>query len=263
MQCDSHDPESRVLDPALMLCLVFALPAFSMWKSLRQPMTAATPRTTRYMRMMIRISVLLLILALDWYITRRPLAGLGLDVPVSPYGQIGLAIAAALLGAVVISSGFEARRLSGDKLAAFKRKLESNDLLPRTAAETIRFALLSVIVGVGWEVLYRGFLLWYLAPIIGTLAAIAVAAVAYGLAHGYKSRGQLAGSIASAFVFTIAYAVTHSLWWLMVVHTFIGLSGGLSSYRMFKPVPSGTESALASESADQVSASVAQPSRSP
>jgi membrane protease YdiL (CAAX protease family) len=71
---------------------------------------------------------------------------------------------------------------------------------------------------VGWEILYRGFLLWFLSPYIGIAGAICLASFAYGLARGYQGRRQLVGSIASAFAFTVAFAITRSLWWLMLLH---------------------------------------------
>jgi len=70
----------------------------------------------------------------------------------------------------------------------------------------------------GWEVLYRGFLLQLLPPIIGLPFAIVASALAYGIAHGYKNPKELIASIISAFIFTIAYAWTHSIWWLILIH---------------------------------------------
>lgn len=95
-------------------------------------------------------------------------------------------------------------------------------MLPRTAVE-LRWATVFVVAaGTGWEILYRGFLLWVLIPLIGVVGAVCVAAIAYGLAHGFKSRGQLIGSLGMSFAFTVAFALTGSLWWLMLLHVFAG-----------------------------------------
>lgn len=75
----------------------------------------------------------------------------------------------------------------------------------------------------GWEILYRGFIL-LLTPNTGLPIAITISALAYGIAHGYRSPKQLIASIVSAFAFTIAYALTHSLWWLIVIHAGLPLS---------------------------------------
>lgn len=48
--------------------------------------------------------------------------------------------------------------------------------------------------------------------------AVVLAAVSYGAGHGYKSFKQFAGSIGVSLAFTIGYALTGSLWWLIVLH---------------------------------------------
>ena len=63
------------------------------------------------------------------------------------------------------------------------------------------------------------------------MAAVCIAALTYGAAHGYKNRTQFVASVISAFVFTIAFVLTGSLWWLMLIHTAIGIAGGIGSYK--------------------------------
>ena len=79
--------------------------------------------------------------------------------------------------------------------------------------------------------LYRGFLLWWLTPLVGIIGAVVLASLAYGLAHGWKSRWEGLGSIASAFLFTIGFAVTGSLWWLIAIHTGLPLIALLANWR--------------------------------
>lgn len=73
-------------------------------------------------------------------------------------------------------------------------------------------------IGIGWELLYRGFLLLALAPWLGTWGAVVLAAVAYGAAQGYKSPGQLTGS----------------LWWLMLLHVAMPLTAPLYYFKMMR-----------------------------
>lgn len=56
------------------------------------------------------------------------------------------------------------------------------------------------------------------APVTGHPLAVALAAVSYGAGHGYKNPKQFFGSIAASFAFTIGYAVSGNLWWLIVLH---------------------------------------------
>lgn len=230
-----------MIEFALAACLIFVLPARAIWKSLRKPIPLQSNRAARYARSSGLVVILLLVLGGDWWWSGRPWAGLGFDLPLSARGEAGLIIAVLLIVVLLAVAQVSERRLSAEKRAAQRAKLAGNELLPRSAGELRGFLLLALLVGAGWEVLYRGFLLWVLSPLVGMVAAVCVAALAYGLAHGYKSRGQLLGSIVSAFAFTIAFAVTHSLWWLMLLHTFFAMYGGFTSYRMFR----GNESKLA------------------
>jgi hypothetical protein len=61
-----------------------------------------------------------------------------------------------------------------------------------------------------WELLYRGYLLWLLPPLMGMPAAVILAAVAYGLGHGASDWRSVAGATVSSFLFTIAYALSGS-----------------------------------------------------
>ncbi len=221
---------SATLGFALTVCLVLVLPALQLRKSLHQPLTPSPPRMARYLRAILRAVIPLLFLAIDVWWSARPLASLGLDFPVSPRGKLGLVVAVVLIAGLSLTAWLQMRRLAGATLAAYRAKLADNDMFPHSTKELVVFVILALVVGIAWEVLYRGFLLLVLTPLVGLTGAICTAALAYGIAHGYKSRWQFLGSIASAFAFTIAYALTHSLWWLMLLHVFMGVFGGSISY---------------------------------
>jgi membrane protease YdiL (CAAX protease family) len=104
-------------------------------------------------------------------------------------------------------------------------------LLPQTGAEFCPFLVMSVVLGAGWELLYRGYLLWWLEPRVGMAGAILVAAAAYGVGHGFTNIRQFAGSLLAALVFTVAYAATQSLWWLMLIHVGLPLLAAAAQAR--------------------------------
>jgi membrane protease YdiL (CAAX protease family) len=110
------------------------------------------------------------------------------------------------------------KRLSADKRAEHEAKAAQSGMLPQSGPEKAAFALFGLFAGFGWELLYRGFLLMVLVPVLGLPGAVILAALAYGIGHGYQDRAQFIGSIVASFLFTIAYALTGSLWWLMVLH---------------------------------------------
>jgi membrane protease YdiL (CAAX protease family) len=145
--------------------------------------------------------------------------------------MIGLAVAVALVVVLAVVAIITKRKHKGRNNDKAADRFAKNQLLPRTRHELTLFLVFALLAGCGWELLYRGFLIWFLVPYVGTMVAICIAALAYGAAHGYKSRKQFLASIISAFAFTVAFVLTGSLWWLMLIHTAAGFAGGFASYR--------------------------------
>lgn len=207
----------------LGLLLVVALPVRALRNSLSDKPRRS--RTRRYLATATEIAALLLGLGLIVYLHDMGLADLGLTWPPARAGLIGLVIAAVLiiglLGSVVFA---KPKRGSA-------REQEAMAGLPQSRNEALAYLAFTPFAGFGWEILYRGFLLWWLTPLTGIVGAVVIASIAYGLAHGWKSRAEGLGSILSAFLFTIGYAVTGSLWWLMAVHTALPLIGLLAVQR--------------------------------
>lgn len=231
-----------MLDGILAGLLIVVVPAWAMWRSLRAR-GATTNRMRRYLVSGLLIAALLGLLCFDWIYAQRPPASLGLDIPLSSGGEIGLLIAGALFLVAAVAGGIKS--LKGKTAADRKQQRnDGNDILQRDRRELTSFLCLSLLLGGGWELLYRGFLVWFLVPLTGTVGAVCVAALAYGAAHGYQGRKQFIGSIVSAFIFTIAFVLSGSLWWLMIVHTAAAVAGGLSSYRMAARTKTGREPCL-------------------
>jgi len=223
------------LDLLLTLYLLIELPRRQLWRSLRPSAVPPTPRVQRYHKNIVHIALPLVALAASMWWGGRSTADIGLDLPRSGSGLWCLVVSALVLLAMHVGGELWERSLTPDKRAAqqakIREQLKSNDSSPRSAEELRAFMLLSLFVGCGWELLYRGFLLLVLPPVTGVAGAVILSAAAYGAAHGYDSIKQFTASVVSAFLFTIAYALTHSLWWLMLIHTALGLIGALASYR--------------------------------
>jgi membrane protease YdiL (CAAX protease family) len=220
------------LELALALYLVVVLPGQALWQSLQPATKPKRPRLAAYRASIVRIVILLAILAALMWWSGRPAAALGLALPMSTAGAWGVIAAGILLSVMSIGGWLWERKLSGEKLAQYQAKLEkAGDSMPQTEQELKAFMLLTVFIGCGWELLYRGFLMMVLTPVIGTASAVALAAIAYGAAHGYQGRGQFIGSIVSAFLFTIGYVATGSLWWLMLLHTLLPIYSAVQYHR--------------------------------
>ncbi len=178
----------------------------------------------RYAITSVEIAALLAGLVLVAFLTGMTARDLGLGWPPPRAGQIGLALAAVILGGVAAAVLVMAPSKSPREQSAMAE-------LPSGRREMRLFLLFGLAAGFGWEVLYRGFVLWWLTPLFGLTGAVVAASIAYGLAHGWKSWGQGLGSIGSAFLFTIGFAATGSLWWLIAIHCGLPLVALLAGWR--------------------------------
>jgi len=220
-----------MLPPAMLNILLAAYllivsPAFNLWRSLR-PKSNKPPRALmlRYWSMSWQVLVLLAVLWAGSWQAGYTLRDIGFDLPLSRAGLWGLCFAVLLLGGLWVAANVIERRKTPEARAESERKLlDSSFPWPRNGSETLAFVISMSIMTAAWEILYRGFVLLLLTPSTGMPLAIAISALAYGIGHGYTNPKQLIASIVSAFVFTIAYAVTHSLWWLIVIHAGLPLT---------------------------------------
>ena len=103
-------------------------------------------------------------------------------------------------------------------------------ITPRSRREFIVFLLVAITAGVWEELLYRGFLLWFLVPYVGLIAALVLSSLIFGVGHVYQGWRGIPRTAAIGLIFAIAYAWSGSLWWVMLAHTILDIYGGIISY---------------------------------
>lgn len=212
-----------LLDHILAILLLIVVPIRALWRS-RPGRPASGTKIIRYISTIGLVTGLLALLTASWLMTGRSAQALGLAAPTSTPSLIGLGIAVVIFIALFLGKNKKPKPSQMGEIEAAQR-----DLFPETPKETRLFLFLCLAVGGGWEILYRGFLLYYLPSMTGLLGAVIIAAVAYGAAHGFKNQRQFVGSIVSALAFTIAYVATSNLWWLMLIHIGVMLIGAAAS----------------------------------
>ena len=168
------------------------------------------------------MAVLWLLLAAGlglWFGTGRPPAGLGLVLVGSPFLAAGvlvtLACAGLLLAQVCAASLAESRVLERYR-SGFGRM---RALVPHDVRELRFFYALSFTAGVVEEILWRGYLIGYLAVFMPLWLASIVATVAFGLAHAYQGLEALPRITLVGALFTLLYVATGSLLLPIVLHT--------------------------------------------
>lgn len=211
-----------MLDHLLAILLLLVFPARALWRS-RCGRIASETKIARYTTTVGMVAGMLALLTSIWLIKGRSSSELGLNAPTTAPSLVGLGVSVVILAALTLSKP-KMSAPSGADVQAARR-----EIMPETTGEIRLFLLLCLAVGCGWEILYRGFLLMYLHPITGLSGAVIISALAYGAAHGFKTVKQFVASIVSALAFTIGYAMTSNLWWLMLLHTGLMVLGALAS----------------------------------
>lgn len=164
-----------------------------------------------------------------WIGLRRPLAALGLGAQPSPR-FLGVCAVIVVLTVLVLWQRTQALR-DDAALASVRARLRHVErMLPRSPTELRWFYWLSATAGVCEELLYRGYLIAYLATWLPAPAAAAVAALVFGIGHSYQgARGVLTTTAAGA-ILGFAYLVSGSLLPGMVAHALGDAHSGHLAY---------------------------------
>ena len=185
----------------------------------------------RYWQTIVRGWLVALLVLLAWRALGRPFAQLGLDVPVGFRGLMGFVavVAATLAGAIQL---FRLKSLTPEQMDRAKKAIAGVKITPTTRTELAVFILVALSAGVWEELLYRGFLIWFLAPLAGVIGAIVLSSFVFGLGHIYQGARRALLTALIGALFATAFVFTSSLWWLMAAHALIDIYGGSIAFRV-------------------------------
>ena len=193
-----------------------------------------------------------------WWGTDRGWEELGLGQPAASsawYSILILFLAAASAVRIwnQISVDADARRTIYEQLA------ELDALLPRTRRERNWAWLVSITAGVCEEILFRGFLFWWLRGFVDESLAMGLVAVSFGLCHAYQGpKGVLKTTLVGVVLGALVLA-TDALWLAIALHAFIDLNSlslahallaeneGVDGFDCFEQAPLPTEGELEDE----------------
>jgi len=165
-----------------------------------------------------------------WAASGRPWSGLGL----APGTGGGFLAAAGLTLAALVLLGWQLREAllaDADALASARGRLGNIEILiPRNRRELARFYGLSLTAGVVEELLWRGFVIWYLAQLMPLWSAALISIAGFGLAHAYQGLGNLPRIIPVGALFTILYLLSGTLWLSMLLHAAVDILQGRVGY---------------------------------
>jgi membrane protease YdiL (CAAX protease family) len=164
-----------------------------------------------------------------WFWSGRTITQIGLGVPGGWAFWIGAVVVAALAAAlgrqvaVVRTSAVARAQVQGQFRGV------TGLLIPRDSHERRIWIGLSVTAGFCEEVLFRAFLIWYLATWLPVAAAVLVSAVVFGVGHLYLGWGVgVLRATVMGVIFGAAYLVTGTLWVPIALHTAVDIVSGLT-----------------------------------
>ena len=214
-------PSLTIWDNILAAALVVALPiaAIHSRRHMERERAAGRPvaRPLLYWRTMLSQWLGAAGVVGVWLGLGRPWTDLGLGGSLGWGFWVGAALTAAAV-AVLVRQVVRARR--DEKFAAqtVDAAKSVEFLLPTSEAEYRVFAAVGVTAGIVEELLFRGFLVWYLAAFMPLGAAVVVSAVSFGLGHLYQGAREAVQTGALSLLMGGLYLLSGSIWLAMVLH---------------------------------------------
>ena len=216
-------------DHVLALLIVFVLPLRAWWgmRTLNAAPSERVPalRARLWWRAILMQWALIGMLALVWTQEHRSPVSLALVVRPN-WGLAGVLIGLATIVSLVmrqrarVAQEPELQRSVREQLASVQR------LMPHTTGEFRVFAALAVTAGICEELLFRGFLTWYLAHHVGLPVAAAAQVVIFGVAHLYQGFGGILKTGFAGAFFTAVVWISGSLVPAMLIHALMDLHAG-------------------------------------
>jgi len=221
-------------DHLLVALIAVAYPLFftlDWYRRFRQELETggADSRLRFYRRSTIELWLLGVAILAWWLWLGRAVTTLGLGNPGGWVFWIGMTVVLAI--AIGLGHQISVVRDSAEARAQVRKQFRGVPALmvPRGNRERRMWVGLSLTAGFYEEVIYRGFLIWYLTTWLPEVAAVLVSTIVFGCAHLYLGwgTGVLRATVMGA-VLGAAYLLTGTLWVPILLHAVVDVTSGLT-----------------------------------
>jgi membrane protease YdiL (CAAX protease family) len=224
-------------DHMLALALVVALPLYGYltYPKFKREIAAGKPgvRVWAYLETLAIQWILTIATLMAWWWFARPAGDIGLAVPWSLRFALIAGLTALLIVTLVHQVAMVYRGLPADQVDQLRGKIHPlRHLMPQTPSERNLFLCMAVTAGICEEILYRGFLIWYIAHWTPSWVAAAIAILIFGAGHLYQGEPLVLKAILLGCVATALYLVSGSLFPAVLLHATLDIQGGLIAYRV-------------------------------
>lgn len=225
-------------DHALAVVITVGMPAYALFVWHRRLLRAVPANRHRVRMETYRNGILIpwavtLLTLIHWGRSGRPWPDLGVGLETGLGFWTGLALA----GAVFAFASWQRLSLHEEPRAEEEVAHQIGNLeplLPRTPGEMRWFLGVSLTAGVCEELLFRGFLLWYLSELVATGAAVVLASLLFGMAHAYQGTRGILQTGGVGLVLAGVVLLTGSVWVSIAIHAFIDVNSGLLAYNVLR-----------------------------
>jgi len=177
----------------------------------------------------------LVVLITCWYWLNRPYADLGLVHNGGSGFYVGVTILIGVTG-FLLYYWHRSKAMSIDEKSNQAKTLgKLIHLLPRTDKELRAFLKLSVTAGIVEEIIYRGFVIWYISLFMPLWAAVVLSSVLFGIGHSYQGVGGAIKTGLAGLAFGALYVLTGSIWIPIFAHVLIDALQGLMILEILRP----------------------------
>jgi membrane protease YdiL (CAAX protease family) len=176
-----------------------------------------------------------------WAGAGRDWQSLGLGLTIDGNFLAGLLLT--LIGIAFLA--LQLREVSGATTTELDRVREQlgnlEFIIPRNGRELGRFYGLSLTAGIVEELLWRGYMIWYLEHFMPLWAAAVLSTIGFAAAHAYQGIANLPRiTIVGAF-FAGLYLLTGSIWLPVILHAAVDILQGRTAYEVLRrPEPART-----------------------
>jgi len=178
--------------------------------------------------------IILVLLVAAWYDFDRPIADLGFVMPGGPGFWSGVAFCIAVT-AYLFYSWRRAKKASVVEKATYADSFGNLvNFLPHTRRELHNYYAVSLTAGIVEEVIYRGFVIWYLGQYMPLWGAVAVSSVAFGLAHSYQGANGAVRVSLVGLAFGALYVVSGSIWLPIIAHALLDVLQGAAIHEILR-----------------------------
>ncbi len=237
-----------IFDHLLVLVLVVLLPLRSWYETrkiqrkLAEGGGADHNPVSEYKETMLTLWGLCAACLAVWFLhSRSPeTLGLGREVESTIWWVAGMALAAAGLAL----ASWQAAQVKKDEKARDEIRKQIGKLslyLPKTVTQLRWFNCVAFSAGVCEEILFRGYLIWYIGLLTGSIPALVLSSIVFGVAHLYQGPGN---AVRCGFVglwLGTIYLATGTLWIPMLTHFIFDVIGGRMIYYTFSRTAAPTE----------------------